>query len=251
MNRNKTMQAKGEIFGIVCATALVGVAVWLSLEHQTGLGLREENAKLRQQLGQMTGLAAENERLTRLLAETRRPQSLSDDQLRELLRLRGEVGVLREQSKELETLRNENRRASATLENSAKAQSAAPMGAVATADYWPRDSWAFAGYTSPDAALQSSFWAASKGDVTTFLGGLEGDILQQVRKDAEGKSGDEMCAKTMAEVASLKSVRILSREVRAEDTVVLTGEFVEENGTQTNKLLMKKYGNDWKLAGHL
>jgi hypothetical protein len=44
----------------------------------------------------------------------------------------------------------------------------APTGLVATADYWPRDSWAFAGYASPDAALRSCFWAANTGDVKTF-----------------------------------------------------------------------------------
>ena len=176
------MQTKGVIFNILCGSALVGVTVWLALEHQAGLRLREENTNLRQKSGRMAGLAAENERLARLLAETNRSRSLSDGQLRELLRLRGEVGVLREQSKELEALRNEKRQADASLADSLKAQSAAPAGAVATADYWPRDSWAFAGYASPDAALQSSFWAASTGDVKTFVGGIEGEILQKVRR---------------------------------------------------------------------
>ena len=50
-----------------------------------------------------------------------------------------------------------------------------------------------------------------------------------------------MSAKAVAEVAGLKSVRIVNREVRAEDTVVLTAEFEEENTTHTSKLLMKKY----------
>ena len=153
--------------------------------------------------------------------------------------------------KELETLRNQSRQTSTSLESSLKAQSAAPAGAAATADYWPREAWAFAGYASPDAALQSSFWASNQGDVKTFLGGIEGEILQKVQKDSEGKSEDELSAKAIAEVASLKSVRILNREVRAEDTVVLTAEFEEGNSTHTTKLLMKKYGNDWKLSGHL
>jgi hypothetical protein len=245
------MKAKSAILDITWATAVVGVAIWLVVGRQGRVRLREENKTLRQQLAQMASLGAENERLSNLVSGVSRPRSLSDDQLRELLRLRGEVGVLREQSKELEALRNANRKVSTPLDSSLKAQSAAPAGAAATADYWPRDSWAFAGYTSPDAALQSSFWAANTGDVKTFLSGIEGEILQKVQKDFEGKSEDEISAKAIAEVASLKSVRILSREVRAEDTVVLTAEFEEGNSTHTTKLLMKKFGNDWKLSGHL
>jgi hypothetical protein len=245
------MEAKRTIFDITWAAVGVGVAILIVVGNQDRLRLREENKTLRQQMAQMTSLGAENEHLSNLVSEASHSRSGSADQLRELLRLRGEVGVLRRQAKELETLRSEKRQSSASMESNLKAQSAEAAGTVASADYWPRDAWAFAGYASPDAALQSSFWAANKGDVKTFLGGIEGEILQQVRNDAEGKSEEEMSTKTIAEVASLKSVRILNREARAEDAVVLTAEFVEENGTQTNKLLMKKFGNDWKLAGHL
>ena len=251
MGCGKAMKAKRAILDITCATAVAGVAIWLVVGHQDRLRLREENKTLRQQLAQMASLGAENERLSNLVSEVSRPRSVSDDQLGELLRLRGELGVLREQSKELEALRNANRKVSTPLDSSLKAQSAAPAGAAATADYWPREAWVFAGYASPDAALQSSFWASNQGDVKTFLGGIEGEILQKVQKDSEGKSEDELSAKAIAEVASLKSVRILNREVRAEDTVVLTAEFEEGNSTHTTKLLMKKFGNDWKLSGHL
>ena len=245
------MKANNAILDITCAIVGVGVAIWMVMEHQARLRLRDENKTLRQQLAQMASLSAENERLANLVSRVTHSRTGSDDQLRELLRLRGEVGVLREQSKELDILRNQSRQPRTSLDSSLKAQSAAPAEAVANADYWPRDSWAFAGYATPDAALQSSFWAANKGDVKTFLGGIEGEIMQKVQRDAEGRSEDEMSAKTIAEVASLKSVRILNREARAEDAVVLTAEFVEENGTQTNRLLMKKIGNDWKLSGHL
>jgi hypothetical protein len=88
----------------------------------------------------MDGLIADNERLSNLVAQASGSQSLTDDQLRELLRLRGEAGVLREQRKELETLREENRRVRAALESRLKAQSAGAAGTAATADYWPRDS---------------------------------------------------------------------------------------------------------------
>ena len=71
----------------------------------------------------MASLIAENEQLSNRVAQVNPPQSLPDDQLRELLRLRGEVGVLRQQAKELEAVRTENRQARAALES--KTQGAA------------------------------------------------------------------------------------------------------------------------------
>ena len=237
------------MLSVIYATAAAGVMIWLAVEHQAGLRLGQDNRALRQQLGQLAGLVAENERLSNLVAQASGPQSLPDERLKELLRLRGEVGVLRQQSKELETLRNENRQARAALESGLNAQSAGQAAAAATADYWPRDSWSFAGYASPDASLQSFLWAASKGDVKTLQGGITGEIEKMVAKDLEGKSDSEASAKAMAELAPLKSVLVLNREVQADDTVVLTTVFEGANHTETNKTLMKKIGNDWKFSG--
>ena len=92
----------------------------------------------------MASLAAENERLTNLIAQASSSRSLPDDQLQELLRLRGEVGS-RKQAKEIETLRNETRQALPP----GKATDQEAGTPAATADYWPRDSWAFVGYASP------------------------------------------------------------------------------------------------------
>lgn len=249
VSRGNAMKAKSVVISVLCAGAVVGVAIWLAVGHQARFKLGEENRALRQQLDQMAAFAAENERLSNLVAQANRSQSLPGEQLKELLRLRGEVSVLRQQGKELETLRNENRQARAALESSLKTQSAGATAAAATADYWPRDSWAFVGYASPEAALQSSIWAGNKGDLKTFLGGTTGELQKMVEKDLEGKSESEVSAKVLAESARLKSVRVLNREVQADDTVVLTAAFEDGTDTHTTKLLMKKIGNEWKLSG--
>ena len=128
------MKAKSIILGVLCATALSGVAICLVAEHQARLRLGEENTALRQQLDRMAGLVAENERLSNLVAQAKssqslpdgrlKAQSLSDEQMLQLLRLRGEVGVLRQQSKELETLREETRQARAALASGHRTQNA-------------------------------------------------------------------------------------------------------------------------------
>ena len=95
--------------GILSALVVVGVVAPLIVQHQSVSRLREEHRLLQQQQGQRAQLAVENERLSNLLAQANSTQALSQAQFRELLRLRGEVGPLRQQSQELARLQEENR----------------------------------------------------------------------------------------------------------------------------------------------
>jgi len=51
------------------------------------------------------------------------------------------------------------------------------QGRTSGRDFWPRDSWQFQGYATPDAALQSQFYAARQGDLRTFMSYTMGEIL--------------------------------------------------------------------------
>src|SRR5262249_7514072 len=98
---------------IITAVVVAGVATPLAIQHQSQAKLREENQLLRQQLEKQADLAAENERLAGIIATTAQtqPNLLPQDQLNELLRLRGEVGRLRSESKELASLKAAGRNA--------------------------------------------------------------------------------------------------------------------------------------------
>jgi hypothetical protein len=234
---------------IVCVAAVIGLAIWLAVEHQARLSLAEEHGVLTQQVHQMSLLIARNVELSNLVASASPPPLLPDDQMRELLRLRGEAGVLRRQNLELEAVRNENRQAHAALENSPKTQRTSGAREAPTADYWPRDSWVFAGHATPDAALQTCLWAANNGDLKALLASATGDVRKMMEKDFAGKSESEASIKAMDEIIGLKSVRVLNREVRADDTVVLTAAFEDRTDTHTSKMLLKRIDNDWKLFG--
>jgi hypothetical protein len=227
---------------ILAIAAVVGLATWLAVEHQGRLRLAEERKALESQAEQMARLIAENEQLANQVARATAAPAPAGDQSRELLHLRGEVGVLREQTRDLEAVRAENRQARAALESSRAAK------AAATADYWPREAWAFAGFTSPDGALQSSLWAANNGDLKTLAASATGEALKMMEADLAGKPETEASIRAIDEVIGLKSVRILNREVQADDAVVLTAEFETRTETHTGKLLLKKIGNGWKLA---
>jgi RNA polymerase sigma factor (sigma-70 family) len=89
--------------------AVVAVATPLALQHHTQGKLREQNQSLRREKEHLAGVAAENARLSNLLAQAAdRAEPAPDDRSVELLKLRGEVARLREESRELARLKSGN-----------------------------------------------------------------------------------------------------------------------------------------------
>jgi len=101
--------------------------------------------------------------------------------------LRTELGVLRQLTNELQRAHSDNTEAHAALDRYL-ASEAAPK--VATADFWPRDSWNFAGFGSPDDAFRSSLWASNNGNLKAFFDSTTGEFRQMMEKEFEGKSAD-------------------------------------------------------------
>jgi hypothetical protein len=115
---------------IIVITVAAGLAVYLALERQAALKLNQENEGLRQLLSEMDELAAENRRLSNLVAEMdrlpARPERAATGEMsapsekEELVRLRGEVEGLREQTKEIENLRANTPEAGTAAETTLK-----------------------------------------------------------------------------------------------------------------------------------
>jgi len=91
----------------ISALVVAGAATALVVQHQAQTKLRTDNEALTRQLAQ---LQTDNESLSNRLAAPDDSKKLTDDQFNELLKLRGEVGVLRNQIGELGKLREENQR---------------------------------------------------------------------------------------------------------------------------------------------
>ena len=96
-------------FALLMGALLIVGAIIGVLEHRATARLREGNRALRQDAEQLTRASDEYRRLSNLLLRASIPV-LPEAQMRELLRLRGEVGVLRQQSNELAKLYTENSR---------------------------------------------------------------------------------------------------------------------------------------------
>lgn len=240
------MKTKRAAISIICIAAVVSAGIGAAVTHRARLRLEAEHQALERSLDQMAELEARNAQLSKLLlAQPPVSPSLPEEQNRELLRLRGEVGLLRQQTRGIEGVRAENRQAHAALERRRPGARAA-----ATEDFWPQDSWAFAGHATPDAALQTSFWAANNGDLKALAASTTGKVQAMIEDELSGKSQTESAIKIMDDVIMIQSVRILNREPQGDDTMVLTAAIENKREPQPEniKMIMKRIGNDWKLS---
>ena len=232
------------------ALALVaGLAIGLAAQREARIQATTEQTALEQQLETLRSIAAENAQLSDLVARASAPKSLPGDESGELLRLRAEVSELRRQCADLKSVLNDNRQAHTAPDRSSRSPGADAAKPQATPDYWPRDSWAFAGYATPDAAFQSSLWAANNGDLKAVLASATGELRASLEKDLGAKSEAEMSIRLMDEVNGVQSIQMLNRAAQPDGTVLITAAFAGRYDTQTRKLILQKVGDDWKIAG--
>jgi hypothetical protein len=183
----------------------------------------------------------------------------SSDKLRtqstELNKLRGEVTQLRATAKAAETLTSENQRLRAQNE-----QLQARLGTAALPvqdarerfaghDQFPRNSWNFAGYSSPEAALVSAIWAMREGDPKTYLASLAPEEQQRVSQNWQNKTEAELAEKHKNDVSAISGLRVLERQNVAPNEMVMNV-YLEGPG-RVEKVRMNQVGQDWKFGGFI
>ena len=218
----------------VGALVATGVGVTLVLEHQIQEQFREENASLRAQLEQRA------EAPPPAVAPSSNTSGLTEEQHRELLRLRGEIGLLRNQQQEQQKEFNRLRAAAKTRPAST------PQPVVQ--DYYPRQALAFAGYAEPEATFQTSVWGLTRGDVQAALAAYSPELRERLESQLfQGRSDAEIAAQMSREMEGVTGFRILSKEKVSEDEVWMT--VLSEGRNHTKTIVLKRYDNEWKLAG--
>jgi hypothetical protein len=206
------------------------------IEHRATAGLRVDNRALHHQAEQLTGVSEENQRFSNLLARASCP-ALTEAQMRELLRLRGGVGVLRQRTNELARMHAENSR----LHSGTNLPASDPSQPVP--DYLPRASWAFAGYADPDAALQSCLWTWSRGDPKTVMA----SITPAHRAQWGFKSDEEIAKQIARNLSHARGFRILERQDVSASECRLTVSDAEVR--QKVGFCYKRIGSEWKFDG--
>jgi hypothetical protein len=230
---------------LITAALAVVAGAGIYEAHQAAQ-LREQNQTLQQQQAplakQIQQLQRDRDeamnRMAGLLAENVQLKSGRDKT--ELLKLRGEVGTLRQKANELAQLVQD-------LQNAGKQNLS-----VYPTNYFPMESLQFAGYASPEAAVESILWAKHVGNEKVWLDGMASDVADGAKnKYVQGKSDDERSRFLINQTTNWMGGRILNEIPLADDEVLMPTE-VEAlvNGatnTFTSMEVLKKIDGEWKL----
>ncbi|MGH7973202.1 MAG: RNA polymerase sigma factor, partial [Limisphaerales bacterium] len=114
--------------------------------------------------------------------------------------------------------------------------------------------YAFAGYATPEASVQSMLWAGSRGDFKGFLAACNPDEVKRFESKMAGKSDEEIRGETTAWANALKGYKITQKDVISASEVHLHIHATPSaEGLHSGKVIvvMQKIGNEWKQAGDL
>ena len=116
-----------------------------------------------------------------------------------------------------------------------------------TTNDFPKASWAFVGYASPDSALESWTWALAAGDKKVMLQSLTPEAQKEWQKQLAGLTDDQLKAQAAQGAAKLLGYIIQKREVVSDGEVVLHITMIGSD--QVQKMDVKKIASEWKVAG--
>jgi|SRR5215831_8176792 len=229
---------KLRLAAVSVALIAAGTVPWL-IQRESKIQLQDRIKSLEAQVGQLNQQGTEDQPLSSGPPQSNAP-SIKEES-RELLRLRGEVGVLRGKTNELLKLLAEDRQAGSDLA-SRKHQNEPSLTA---GDLVPVESLTFAGYATPEATFQSTISSFARGD-TKFLEGFTPERRQQEEKDRTGKSEADL-AKGSAYFAGA-NVRILDSKLPSEDEAELVVYLATEKKNELTTISMKRIAGEWKIS---
>jgi hypothetical protein len=225
---------------VVSVLLIAGAAAPWLIQRRSEAALREQIRSLYTKLDQLSPQRTEDERPSNLLPQA--GDAVPDDKSLELLRLRGEVGLLRRQTNELLRLQAEN----SQLRSAQASGRTQRQPNLAAGDSVPVESLAFAGYATPEAAFESTLSAHLKGDQKTFLEGFASDLREEKENAAAGASQDELAARA-AHLAGADA-RVLKSRVLSEDEAELIVFLSEQKKDQLVTFRMKRIAGEWKIS---
>ena len=233
------------VFSVLVAGGL-SAALWL--QYSSNERLRQENEGLRQALAEL--------KPSQDVGETDSSgESLTQEQKDELLKLRAEVTQLREQTNQIGDLADANKKLLVSLRetkaprasggSSSDAQKKNPEDALPQ-DIHPRATWAYRGFGTPDATIESVLSAMINGDKAAFLAGFTPEMQVQLEKQF-----DEGAQKGKADGAA--EFRILDRQTLSDDEMVLSLYVTssEPDGTiqgHSEKTVFDRIDGQWKVT---
>jgi hypothetical protein len=237
-------------FCLAAAIIVASVAAPLLVEHQAATKFRLRTELLRRQGAQCAALSAENQRLSNLLAQSR-GSAAPTDSLRELSKLRDEIGRLRQAAGEADHLRASLRQLRSNGQTSGGLYAAAAPSPDAIQAHWTKGELRSAGYGDPVSALQTALWAMSRGDVNALAASVTPQAITNLTRQQwyVHRSPDEEMATAAGNIAESLSpsggFALVGQKAVADDQTILDVYFEGEGATRP--FTMKKIGDEWKF----
>jgi hypothetical protein len=230
------------VLGIIL---IIGLAAGLVFQTVRLSDLTARNRELGREVAELQNRVATPEPTAKAVPEP----GTADQDNTELLRLRNQAAQLRTVTNELAQLKAQVAQASAENQRLRSAPAAVtttpPTGQSQGAAY-PRESWAFAGYATPENALQSAVFAMSQGDYKTFAASMTPEEAARLQQKWADKTPEQIAEEGRRETANITGFRVLEkRDVSPEQTVLTIYAGGEE---KVQQVVMQKVGEEWKMA---
>jgi len=227
------------IAAIVVAAVAAGTGTHL-VQQREATRLRDENQNL---IAEKEKLTSERDATLSTVAGNRDKLERLQKNQAELLRLRGEVSQMRRQL--------ESQKAGpqpATRRETSKRVTNPP------GSYIAKDQLTFAGYATPESALETITWTLMSGTYDQVNEGLSPALLANESKDQNGRDGFEARQKMMAPL--FKGMQIVAKKILADDQVELKVKMDADPipGQQRDMppfmiQPLVKVGDAWKIGG--
>ena len=236
----------------ISALVVAGAATALVVQHQAQTKLREENQSLRQRINQ---LQTDNENLSNRVAAAGHSQSLSDEQLNELLRFRAEASVRHRQ--------NENHgKAQSDAHQARLSQTEANFPAVLdapTVPLSPAADWANIGNASPPAAMQTLNWAMSKHDENAFSSLIAWDTDAKAKVEALFAAAPESVRQKFGSVDGvlyamlsglppIAGIAVVSQNIQGNEDTLIEQHQYQDGRIRQNQVTLYHFDDGWRIV---
>lgn len=227
--------------GTLAIAAIAAVGLYQAAELPE---LRAQNQQLQQKVNEAKSSTTANASSVEPKDDQDRSQLLAAT--RDLHKVRSEFAQLRSRPSQLGKLRSENERLKKMAESVARTGDLNQLpGFVA------KETWADAGFTSPEATVKTYFWAMRQGNLEKMVASMVPEVGARFGRTAEAER------KEMAQfLGALRGYRVVGSAAHNADQVeleiglglgVLNDSGIPED--KTFKMPLQRINGEWKISG--
>jgi TolA-binding protein len=228
----------------LCVFLLAGAVAGIFFQQRVLWKARADNRQLREQSSEAQRLARENANLDQLREENRKVENLRNE-TRDLHKLRNEVRQLREQKPDLDKLRSENQRLRARTHVAGGPTSP-------SSDARPdvtKEMLADAGLGSPEAAIQTFFWAIRERNDQKIRACFSEEAGRSIRDQFD----EEDLAHATQMMDTFTGFQIVAKKAVSADEIKLGIRVIQaagqgESASTDMALQFKRAGAEWRIS---